>query len=50
MEAFDLAFAQRALPSIIAGAPVEALHALPRLLKDMPKSLGLLKQPLAIEI
>lgn len=50
MEAFDLAFAQRALPSILAGAPVEALHALPRLLKNMPKSLGLLKQPLAIEI
>jgi hypothetical protein len=50
MEAFDLAFAQRALPAILTCAPVEALHALPRLLRDMPRSLGLLAQPLAIAI
>lgn len=50
MEVFDMAFAQRALPAIIAGAAPEALHALPGLLKDMPRSLALLKEPLAIDI
>ena len=50
MEAFDLAFAQRALPAILTSAPVEALHALPQLLSGMPRSLKLLSQPLAIEI
>ena len=50
MEVFDLAFAQRALPAIIAGGVPEALHALPRLLIDMPRSLAILKQPLAIEV
>jgi len=50
MEVFDLAFAQRALPAIIAGGTPEALHALPMLLNDMPRSIALLKQPLAIEV
>ena len=50
MEVFDLAFAQRALPAIIAGGCPEALHALPRLLADMPRSLAVLRQPIAIEV
>ncbi len=50
MDVFDMAFAQRALPAIIAGAAPEALHALPELLKDMPVSLALLDEPLAIDI
>ena len=50
MDVFDLVFAQRALPAIIASAGPEALIALPGLLKDMPRSLALLKEPLAIDI
>ena len=50
MEAFDLAFAQRALMSVLAVAGVDALHALPGILEGMPRSLALLKQPLAIEL
>jgi hypothetical protein len=50
MEVFDLVFAQRALPAIIASAGAGALHALPGLLTDMPLSLALLKEPLAIDI
>ena len=50
LEAFDLAFAQRALMSVLAVAGVDALHALPGILEDMPRSLALLKQPLAIEL
>jgi len=50
MEVFDLAFAQRALPAIIASGSPEALHALPNLLAELPRSLALLKQPLAIEV
>ena len=47
---FDLAFAQRALPSILASASLEALHSLPAILSDMPVSLELLDQPLALEL
>ena len=50
LEAFDLAFAQRALMSVLAVAGVDALHALPGILEGMPRSLALLKQPLAIEL
>ena len=50
LEVFDLAFAQRALPSIISSAGTEALHALPNILKGMTRSLELLDQPLAIEM
>lgn len=50
MEVFDLAFAQRALPSILASARVEALHALPELLVGLPRCQYLLRQPLAVEI
>lgn len=50
MEVFDLAFAQRVLPSILACGNPDALHALPALLIDMPRSLDILKQPVAIEV
>ncbi len=50
LEAFDLAFAQRALPAILSMAGVELLHAIPTILEGMPRSLELLKQPLAIEV
>lgn len=50
LEAFDLAFSQRALPAVLAMADVELLHAIPTFLADMPRSLELLKQPLAIEV
>ena len=50
MAVLDLAIAQRALPSVLAVAPLEALHRLPELLEDMPESLRLLSQPLPLEI
>ena len=50
MEVFDLAFAQRALPAILASASAEALHALPEMLKGMPRSLELLREPIAIDV
>lgn len=49
-EVFDLAFSRRALPSVLATANMEALHALPSLLAGMPRSLALLREPLPIEI
>ncbi|MGI6239899.1 MAG: hypothetical protein ACOYI5_09785, partial [Christensenellales bacterium] len=50
LEAFDLAFSQRALPAVVALAGVDALHALPNILEGMPRSLALLAQPLAIAL
>jgi MoxR-like ATPase len=50
LEAFDLAFAQRALPAILSMAGVDLLHAIPAIFEGMPRSLELLKQPLAIEV
>ena len=47
---FDLAFAQRALPGILATASLDALHRLPEILKDMPVSLQLLNKPLPLDI
>ena len=46
----DMALAQRAIPSILAGAPVDALPALPRLLSDLPRCKALLDQPMPIEV
>ncbi len=46
----DTALAQRAIPAILATAPVEALAALPKLLSDLPRCKSLLEQPLPIEI
>ncbi len=49
-EALDRAFAQKALPCILAEAPVRCLVELKRLLVEMPISLRLLEAPLAIMI
>lgn len=46
----DLALAQRAVPAILASAPLEVLKALPRILADMPRCRALLDQPLPVEI
>ena len=44
----DYAFAQRAMPAILACANLDALHALPELLPDMPRSLNLMLAPLPL--
>ena len=49
-DALDLAFAQKALPCILAEAPVECLADLKNMLAGMPRSLALLDQPLPIQI
>ena len=49
-EALDLAFAQKALPCILAEAPVECLLKLSDILSGMPHSLALLSAPLPIQI
>ena len=49
-EALDLAFAQKALPCILAEAPVACLAGLKAMLSGMPHSLSLLNQPLPIQI
>ncbi len=49
-EALDLAFAQKALPCILAEAPMECLIKLRGLLSGMPHSLALLDAPLPILI
>lgn len=48
MQVLDYALAQRAIPQVLATAPVAALHELPKLLADMPQCLKLLNQPLAV--
>jgi len=47
-EALDLAFAQRALPAILASAELEALQALPEILGDLPRCMALMRQPLPL--
>ncbi len=49
-EVLDLAFAQKALPCILAEARVECLRELKTMLADMPRSLALLEAPLPIMI
>lgn len=49
-EALDYAFAQKALPCILAEAPVECLVDLKNILAGMPRSLALLEKPLPILI
>ena len=49
-EALDLAFAQKALPCILAEAPIECLSKLKSLLSGMPHSLALLDKPLPIQV
>lgn len=50
MEVLDLALAQRAIPAILASAPLKALVALPKLLEDLPGCKKLLNQPLPINL
>ena len=49
-DAFDLAFAQRAMPCVLAQAPVECQADMKQLLSGMPRSLALLDEPLPIMI
>lgn len=49
-EALDRVFAQKAMPVILAEAPVECLKQLPTILSDFPRSLALLEKPLPIQI
>lgn len=49
-EVLDLAFAQKALPCILAEAPLECLMELEKILSGMPHSLSLLRAPLPIHI
>lgn len=49
-DVLDRAIAQKALPCILAEAPVECLKRLPQLMSDMPRCLSLLMQPLPILI
>ena len=49
-EALDLAFAQKALPCILAEAPVACLAELKTMLSGMAHSLALLNSPLPIQI
>ncbi|MGN0803576.1 MAG: ATP-binding protein [Candidatus Faecivicinus sp.] len=46
----DLALSQRALPAILASAPLDALSALPRILSDLPRCKALLEQSLPIDL
>lgn len=48
MEVLDLALAQRVLPIVATGAPMEALHALKKWVEEMPICLAMLKQPLPV--
>lgn len=47
-KALDFAFAQRALPAILASAPLETLRKLPDIICDLPASIALLSEPLAV--
>ena len=49
-DAFDLAFAQRAMPCVLAQAPVECQADMRQILSGMPRSLALLAEPLPIMI
>ena len=46
----DLAVAQRLLPPLLAGAPLDALRQLPALLDGLPLSRALLRAPLPIQL
>lgn len=48
LHALDLAFAQRALPAIMATASPAAILALPDILADLPESIALLNEPIAL--
>ena len=46
----DLALAQRALPAVLASAPLDALAALPKLLDDLPRCAALLKEAFPVQV
>ena len=46
--ALDRALAQRAIPAILAGAPLNALMALPQILEEYPLSRALMEEPLPL--
>ena len=48
IEALDRAVAQRALPHILATAKASQLARLPEILCDLPLSLSLLNEPIAL--
>ena len=48
LQALDIALARRALPAILASAPLEALRALPEMVADMEECQKLLESPLPI--
>ena len=48
MEVLDWAFAQRAMPGLLATANLDGLHILNKLLPDMPRSLSLLTASLPL--
>lgn len=47
-EVFDYAFSQRAMPALMATANLDALHALPKIIPDMPRSMRLLGESLPL--
>ena len=46
--ALDRALAQRAIPAILAGAPLNALMAVPQILEEYPLSRALMEEPLPL--
>ncbi|NLF27570.1 MAG: hypothetical protein GX592_06695 [Clostridiales bacterium] len=50
MQALDLALSQRALPPILSRAPLEALRALPDMLKGLDACRRLLELPMPLEL
>lgn len=46
----DLALAQRAIPAVLASAPLDALAALPKLLDDLPRCAALLKEAFPVQV
>ncbi len=48
VEVLDGGLSRRAIPAMLASMEVDALHELPKLLADLPKSLALMDQPLPL--
>jgi len=48
LEVFDYAFSQRAMPALMATADMDALHALPKIIPDLPRSLRLLGETMPL--
>ena len=50
MELLDRAIAERMLPAILAGARVEALRALPGMVRDLPACAQLFEETLPVNV